>query len=91
MSDSKKLLNVSALYEALAVNNGLPVPVECLGPAFTTEAMLQVLVRGGCLREIGGRLWVNVVRLGNFLDTGEAGRLAKAPGSGSPPSQALDF
>jgi hypothetical protein len=47
MSDSKKMLNVSALYEALAVNNGLPVPVECLGPAFTTEAMLQVLVRGG--------------------------------------------
>jgi hypothetical protein len=53
--------------------------------------MLQVLVRGGCLREIGGRLWVNVVRLGNFLDTGEAGKTTKVLPTGARPAQKLDF
>jgi len=86
-------VGISALYETLAVNNGLPVPVEHLGPAFNTEEMLALLVRGGCLREIGGRLWVNTARLGTFLDTTEAGRLVKvsATESGTRRVQALDF
>lgn len=89
MKEDKKQPNVSALYEALAVNNGLPVPLEALGPAFATEEMIRVLVKGRCLREVGGRLWVNVVKLGAFFENVEAGYTVKE--SGSRPVQSLGF